>query len=162
MTSLSEIIRKRLAVEAELDAKAKEFLKYQKESMSAIATLKNEEAILENGFDLDKIKLGRKVVSIKGNPYGDTGCSKEKTIAEEAIKDILDGCKHLKTEYFGNKRYEGYYQRSDHAYYFGPTYGTIVDSIRLNIRERILSPEEEDAAVYYIRVYNKIPKEPKK
>lgn len=156
--TLTEIIRQRTALEAELDGKARDFLKYQKETTAEINALKEKEALLENGFDLEKVELGRMVVTINGNPYGDTGCSKDKTIAEEAIRDILDGCKKLKVEYFGNKRYEGFYQRSDHDYGLGPTYGTIVDRIELNIRKRDLTPEEAEAAIYYIRVYNKIEK----
>lgn len=156
--TLKEIIRQRILLEAELSKKYWEFQDFQKKTTAEIDTLKEKEALLENGFDLEKVELGRTIVTIKGNPYGDTGCSKEKTIAEEAIRDILDGCKRLKTEYFGNKRYEGFYQRSNHPYGFGPTYGTIVDRIELNIRKRDLTPEEVEAAVYYIRVYNRIEK----
>lgn len=156
--TLTEIIRQRILLEAELSKKYWEFQDFQKKTTAEIDALKEKEALLENGFNLEKVELGRTVVSIKGNPYGDTGCSKDKTIAEEAIRDILDGCKKLKVEYFGNKRYEGFYQRSDHDYGFGPTYGTIVDRIELSIRKRDLTPEEVEAAIYYIRVYNKIEK----
>lgn len=156
--TLTEIIRQRILLEAELSKKYWEFQDFQKKITAEIDALKEKESLLENGFDLEKIELGRTVVTIKGNPYGDTGCSKDKTIAEEAIRDILDGCKRLKVEYFGNKRYEGFYQRSNHDYGFGPTYGSIVDRVELNIRKRDLTSEEAEAAVYYIRVYNKIEK----
>lgn len=64
-------------------------------------------------------------------------------------------CKHLRKEYFGQKRYEGYHQRSDHPYGFGPTNGSIVEEVGLRNREKELSDEEVEAAVYFMTVWQR-------
>lgn len=161
MATLTEIISARLASEKELTKLTEEYRAARDRLTEAIAFCKEQEAILGSGLDLEKINLGRKILRIQGDPYGITdGCSgKDNTIAEEAVRDIMDGCRKLRTEYFGNKRYGRYYQRNDCRYGWGPSCGGIVDRIGLRNWQddfRELTPEEVEAAIYYIRNYNQI------
>lgn len=160
MASISKIIKERLALEAELKAMTESFERRKKELTQQISQHKEQEQIVSSGLDLEKIELGKKVLYVYGNPYErcqDTKSDGSNTLAKLAIADILDGCKHLRKEYFGQKRYEGYHQRSDHPYGFGPSHGSIVEEVGLRNREKELSDEEVEAAVYYLTVWQQLP-----
>lgn len=160
MASISKIIKERLALEAELKAMTESFERRKKEITQQISQHKEQEQIVSSGLDLEKIELGKKVLYVYGNPYErcqDTKFDGSNTLAKLAIADILDGCKHLRKEYFGQKRYEGYHQRSDHPYYCGPSHGSIVEEVGLRNREKELSDEEVEAAVYYLTVWQQLP-----
>ena len=64
----------------------------------------------------------------------------------------------MKKQYFGNKRYSGYYQESSHSYGMGPSHGSIVDEVGLkqDARKRDLTDEEKDACIYYLKNYTAI------
>lgn len=161
MANISEIISERNSLENELAEITREFEKRSKDLSSRIALLKQKEEIVKEGLDLDKIELGRSFISVCGNPYALTDDNRDgkHSIAKAAIDDILNGCRKLKSEYFGNKVYGSYYQRCDCEYHYGPTHGSIVDEIGLRDRERIpTTPEEIEVSVYYLSVYEKIPK----
>ena len=151
---ISTIISERQSLQKELAELTRQYKK-QKAALSArIEELKGKEELVAKGFDLEKVELGRSLIFVKGNPYALTDGihTQEETIAECAIADILDGCKHLKEKFFGNKRYEGFYQRCDCKYHYWPTYGYIEDEISLCDPDRIPeTPEEIEAAIYYIQ-----------
>lgn len=157
---ISEIVKARLMLEDELESIEREYKEKVQSLSLRIEKCKEKERLMSTGFDIEKIELGRKLIEITGNPYAynDDVKHESQTIASLAIEDILNGCKHLKGEYFGNKQYAGFYQRCDCRYHYCPTYGTIVDEIGLNVRDRELTPEEVEAAVYYIKVYPEIKK----
>lgn len=160
MASISKIIKERLALEAELKAMTESFERRKNELTQQIGKCKEQEQIVSSGLDLEKIELGKKVLYVYGNPYKrcqDTKSDGSNTLAKLAIADILDGCKHLRKEYFGQKRYEGYHQRRDHPYGLGPSHGSIVEEVGLRNREKELSDEEVEAAVYYLTVWQQLP-----
>ena len=159
MKKLFEIVQERNAIEIEL----KEEIKSHNNKVSVlekqISELKRLESIGENNIDLEKVRVAEKILSVGGNPYGKTDDVIKfgyKTIAEQAIIDIADGCPHLKRRYFGNKRYEGFYQGCDCEYGYGPRHGSIVDRIELRNTQKELSDEEKDACIYYLKNYVKI------
>lgn len=122
-----------------------------------IKELERIESAAMNDLNIDYIQIAESILRVYGNPYGITdNC--ESTIAYYAITDIATGCNHLKKEFFGNKRYSGYYQRNDCNYGYGPSHGSTVDYIGLkdDARKRDLTGEEKDACIYYLRNYKKI------
>ena len=160
MASISKIIKERLALEDELKAMTESFERRKKELTQQISQHKEQEQIVSSDLDLDKVEAGRKILYVHGNPYGESDdvlLDLSNTIAKCAIADILDGCKHLRAEYFGNKRYEGYYQRCDCNYGFGPSHGRIVDSIELRNPKMELTEDDVEAAVYYLTVWQQLP-----
>jgi len=115
--------------------------------------------ICANGIDDSKVLLAENVIYVHGN-YEKAG---EDRIGcrEDALSDILQGGKKIKTEYFGTKNYAHWHgQRSDHSYGCGPKHGSINFQIGLiqPIRERdgLLTEEEIEAAVYYLRNLKRI------
>ena len=158
MAKISDIIRERLDCEHELVCLNNLYKEQKKIIEDRIKELSEKEKVVSEGLDLEKIELGKKVLYIHGNPYQrcqDTKSDGSNTLAKLAIADILDGCKHLRREYFGQKRYEGYHQRSDHSYGYGPSHGSIVEEVGLRNREKELSEEEVEAAVYFLTVWQK-------
>lgn len=108
---------------------------------------------ISRGLDPDRMALGRRILDVSGNPWARTdGCASGDTIAEAAIRDIANGCPRLRETFFGNKRYEGFYQRCDCRYGYCPVHGSIVDEVGLSrdYRDRTLTDEEADAAIYYL------------
>lgn len=154
---LTDLVRRRVVRETELSLKTKEFEKFRDEAVAEITRLKAEEAVVKKGYDLEKIRLAQTVIRISGNPYAETDDVRRgaKTIAEYAIQDLVSGCEILKKTYFGNKRYDGYYQYDCHDYGYGPTHGSTVDYIGLKTSNE-LTEEGVDAAIYYIMVYNEL------
>lgn len=145
MRRVSDVIKERITLTKELASKRETFQKEEKELVDKISKLKRLENIGATGLDLDKVELAEKILSIQGNPYGHK-------IIHLAIDDIATGCNHLKNKYFGNKRYEGFYQRQDCEYGYGPKHGAIVDKIALKSSyQRDLTPDEQDACIYYLQ-----------
>ena len=120
-----------------------------------INELKRLEAIGSDGLDLDKIQMAEKIIYCHGNPDG--SCEGE-VLTELAAIDIANDHPHLSKRYFGNKRYSGFYQRTDCSYGMGPSHGGIVDEVGMKNESRgqMLCDEEKDACIYYLKNYSKI------
>ena len=158
MKTLNTIVLERSQKQDELSKKTREFEDERRRLSSEIAELSRLEILGCEGLSLQLIQIAEKVISVKGNPYGITSdmSNGHKNIAELAILDIAQGCPSLKKEYYGNKIYGSYYQRCDCKYGYGPSHGSIVDSIELRDRKGDLSEEEKDACIYYLHNYKKI------
>lgn len=105
-------------------------------------------------LDNTKILLAEHVIQVSGK-YQNVGGEKASAL-ESAIRDLLDGGKCMRTEYFGIKNYDRFIgQRCDFEYGMWPTHGNIVFSIGLSRplrgNARALTEEEIDASVYYLR-----------
>ena len=159
MRKLHEIVKERSEKQQELELKRKTFEGESYVLNIEIEELKRLENVAQAGLDLQKVQAAEAVLSVTGDPYGGADSSfGSPTIAELAIVDIATGCKHLKAEYYGNKRYESYYQRSNHPYGYGPRHGSIVDEIALKHPDVELSDEEKDACIYYLKNYAEVKK----
>jgi hypothetical protein len=159
MKKLHEIVKERIEKEQTLKSLFESFETNKNKLISEINGLKRIEDIAQNNIDIIKVQLAETILNIHGDPYGKADITfNSPVIAELAINDIANNCLHMKTKYFGNKKYEGYYQRSNHEYGFGPKHGTIVDEIGLksNVRNRELTDDEKDACIYYIKNYMKL------
>jgi hypothetical protein len=156
---LFEIVKERVKKQEALAILKKDF-DYNKLLLeNEIKELIEFENMLGVNLDLNKVFIAKNILKCIGDIYGkaDAGFG-SLVIAELAIIDIANGCKHLKKQYFGNKRYSGYYQRSNHEYGYGPAHGGIVDEIALasDARERDLTEDEKDACIYYLKNYKLI------
>lgn len=162
MKTLSEIVRARVAAEKLCREKAAEWTEFSREINAEIERLRRLEAVAAAGVDIAKVQLAETILVVEGQPsiHVDGRC-----IADEAIRDLATGCRHLKKEFFGNKRYDSYYQACDCSYGMGPRHGSIVDEVGLNrdARGRELTAEETDACIYYLMNYStiKLAKQPK-
>jgi hypothetical protein len=157
MKKLFEIVAERNQKQIELASLRKEFEAKEKSLSNEIQSLLKLENTAENGFDVIKIQLAESVLAIGGNPYGNTDGGGKK-LAERAIIDIANNTQFMRKQYFGNKRYSGYYQESSHSYGMGPSHGSIVDEVGLkqDARKRDLTDEEKDASIYYLKNYTAI------
>jgi len=157
MKKLFEIVAERNQKQIELASLRKEFEAKEKSLSNEIQSLLKLENTAENGFDVIKIQLAESVLVIGGNPYGNTDGGGKK-LAERAIIDIANNTQFMRKQYFGNKRYSGYYQESSHSYGMGPSHGSIVDEVGLkqDARKRDLTDEEKDASIYYLKNYTAI------
>lgn len=97
----------------------------------------------------DMIEMGKSILDLRFPELrqGGYGMIYESLITD-AKQDLATGCKKLKTVYFGQKRYEGFDQREDHKYGYGPRHGYIYQSIGLKNPERELSDEQIEACLY--------------
>ena len=107
------------------------------------------------GLDSDKIQLAETVIYANG----DYGHGDDFAAVKEAINDIAKGCKELRVEYFATKNYaHWFHQGTQHGYGYGPSHGSVVFSIGLlpEARRRDLTPDEADAAIYYLSNIGKV------
>lgn len=159
MKKLHEIVKERFTKQNELSQKTEAFKKERAKLNSEIQELLRLENVAHNGLDLDKIQIAEKLIRISGNPFGKTSDVTKFNgivIAECAIIDIAEDCKKMRTQFFGNKEYGGFYQRCDCKYGYGPRHGSIVDRIGLIDKEHQFTDDEKDACIYYIKNYNAI------
>lgn len=104
------------------------------------------------GLDLTKVELGRKALYLSGS-Y--TNSPQRRGVVKDAIDWIATGEKRtyhtLEGGYFGVKNYSGFGdQREDHQYGMGPRHGSIVFAVGLREPKRNLTPDEREAALYYL------------
>lgn len=157
MKKLHEVVKERHERQKELNLKTKTFKEEESRLDSEIEELLRLENVAQEGLDIAKIQIAEDILDVRGNIYGKTDWgSGVPTIAELAIVDIAEDCEFMKSKYFGNKQYEGYYQRCNSEYGYGPRHGSIIDRIGLKNPKTKLTDDEKDACIYYIKNYNKI------
>ena len=76
----------------------------------------------------------------------------EISLIEKAIIDISKGITDLKHNYYGMKRYDGYFQESNHPYGYGPKHGYIVQSVGLKKRDINYSIEDVEDMLYLLLI----------
>ena len=157
MKKLFEIVAERHKKQIELESLRKEFEAKEESLSNEIRILLKLENTALNGFDVIKIQLAESVLYVDGNPYGNTDV-RDKSLAERAMIDIANNTQLLRRQFFGNKRYDGFYEEWSDTYGSGPTYGSIVDEVglRRDARGRDLTDDEKDAAIYYLKNFTAI------
>jgi hypothetical protein len=151
---LFEIVKDRVSLEEDLTELHDKYTSESNKLISKINELRRLESLNKVGLDTDRIQKAETLIKVYGDIY--TISEPPKSIAELAIEDIAYDCKHLCKEFYGNKRYESFYQRSDHQYGFGPKHGSIVDYIGLRKPNINLSDEDKNNCIYYLQNYNLI------
>lgn len=114
-----------------------------------------------DGIDYDKVTLARTIIYVRGQ-YAKGGEDRASVI-RDAVKQLSTGepirafYGDLWHHYFATKSYDRWYgQRSDHPYHMGPGHGSIifevglVDAVRKNRTYSDLTPDEIEAAIYFL------------
>lgn len=155
MKKLHQIVKERFEKQKELSEKTNDFKAECKKLDAEIQELLRLEAVGQSGAELDKVQIAEEILNIQGDPFGvvDGGSA---AIADLAVIDVAEDFIKMRNQYFGNKKYSGYYQRCNCEYGMGPKHGTIVDRIELKDTEREYTDEEKDACIYYIKNYKEI------
>lgn len=153
--NLADLITKQAEWRQKLQAATKEWERQRDGILSEIRICQELIEQAKSGLDDAKILHAEHVIYAGGKfgPIGDDAAT-----VQEAIADIAAGCPKLRHEYFGTKNYDRWtHQRSNHTYGYGPSHGSIVFEIGLPgpVRDRLrnggeLTPEEKDAAIYYL------------
>ena len=157
--TLHELIIQEESIKEQLKNVKLKFDKTYSDLRSALQKAQIKVRMLKNNLNVEILIRAKELIQIEGNPYAQTDDVMKhgsNTIAQDAIIDIAQDAPKLKMGYFGNKKYEGFYQRSDHDYSFGPAHGSIVDGIYLRVRDRKLTDQEKDDCIYYLLNYEKI------
>lgn len=136
-------------------AKKDTYLRELNELDNQINKVKINIELLNNNIDLNKFSLGRKILRIQfQESCHDTLLPLNNNLIEACKKDILNDFNSLRYEYFGYKEYAQYYQREDHSYGYGPSHGSIVESIGLSSSYRgsnyKFTNEEKEACLYLL------------
>lgn len=130
--------------------------KYLAENTRLNAMLGNARTTLSKhaaGLDVDKITLAETILYVGDFAKGGTDRA---SAVQDAIKWFATGkagYRGLQHEYFGTKSYDRWHgQRCDCEYGMGPRHGSIIFRIELSrdARNRDLTAEEKDAAIYYL------------
>lgn len=153
---LREVIKRRYQLADELSQLDSDYKSKKTKLISNINKCIEEEKMLSENLDTDKIKLANSVMYIDGNILREN--DNYAHLDEMAMKDISLGTPKLRKEYFGIKRYSGYVQEVECEYYSCPTYGSIIAEVGLRegVRDRDLTEEEADACIYLLKNFKKI------
>lgn len=126
----------------------------EKSRLKAMAdAAKTTLAQYKDGLDVDKIRLAETVLYVSDFAKG--GEERGGAVAD-AIKWFATGkagYRGLRHEYFGTKSYDRWHgQRCDCEYGMGPRHGSIIFRIELRreARDRDLTTDEKNAAIYYL------------
>lgn len=156
MKTLSQIVSEKAELNEKLAKARSDFKDLERNLLHEIKELEALEGLAVNAIlDIEKVQIAKEIISVSGNP--ENNCDGE-VIADLACIDIANGCKHLRKQYFGNKRYEGFYQRNDCQYGYGPRHGSICDKVGMSdkFRDAELTDEQKDACIYYLKNLKKI------
>lgn len=106
--------------------------------------------------DLDPVKvaLAESAFYFSGDPRD---CEDGHDAIHDALNIIASQEDPLATEYIGLKHYDRWRgQRSDHTYGMGPRHGSIMCSIGRRNRVHKPTPEQREAALYFLHNWGKI------
>lgn len=165
----------RMEMKMELATAAREMHSLQKDLAEHLDAAKRRETELREsirqranvlsssaeGIELAKVELAKTIIYANGS-YSRAGEDRASVIAD-AIRQLSTGTPvravygDLWHRYFGTKNYDRWSgQRSDHPYFMGPGHGSIVfevgltEDVRKNRTHADLTPEEIEAAIYYL------------
>jgi hypothetical protein len=151
--TLPEIVKEKAKVREEQDRLKVDFEKKMNLLKNSEKQFERLEQIALKDINIHYVQIAESILRVQGDI---SALVDGRRINEAAALDIANDCSHMRREYFGNKRYEGYYQGSDHPYGYGPKHGGIVDMVGLKDPARRLSEEEQTACIYYLMAYNRI------
>lgn len=149
--TLLEINKAVLSLDEDFSAKYEEFKKYKEDYISKKNELLAKSVLCKHQLDIEKFERGKSLLRLQF-PKNRKGLHEAiyPSLVVSAIQDLTKGAKKLQKEYIGQKRYQGYDQRCDCKYGFGPTYGYIYQSIGLEYPEEILTDNDIDDCLYVL------------
>lgn len=158
---LATAAREMHALRKELGSHLDEAKRREAELREQIRQRANVLASSAEGIDVAKIELAKTIVFVRGT-YAKGGDDRASVISD-AVKQLSTGepirafYGDLWSHYFGTKSYDRWNgQRSDHQYGYGPGHGStifavgLVEAVRNDRKPTDLTPEEIDAAIYYL------------
>jgi len=155
-TPLLELNKKLLELQNDYSNKEKEYKDYCETMNSGIARIKKDISLYKNSVDADKINYAMQILDLefptKRDYYTDkyTFYPIYQDLVNSAKKDLVSGVSKLKREYIGQKRYEGFDQRTDCEYGYGPSHGYIYQRIGLRNPKRELSDYDIECCLYLL------------
>lgn len=125
-----------------------------------IADLEHQKELMQvSSLSVEEIAMARSLVRIRGSLLEDA-----QGAFQAAIDDLSEGGVRLCQRYIGAKRYDGFHQREDHNYGYGPAHGSTVFAIELTREARSrearppLSREERDVVVRWLLIEMEVAK----
>lgn len=159
--NLAALERTKIDLRARLGEEIKRHESATKALRADLVTAENSVQLLGAGIDEAVIERAKQVIYVTG-AYAFAGDDRAAQ-REAAIAAIVSGGEKLRHEYFGTKNYDRWHgQAANHSYGMGPRHGSISFAIGLTgeVRKRaageMLTEEDMDAAVYYLRNLEKI------
>lgn len=154
--SLLGLNRKLLEMQDEYESKKKAFDEYCTDINRKMNQVRRDISLCKSSIDVNKINHAMSILDlqfpIQRNYYG--GPEKVLPIYTDLVsaakKDLSTGATKLRTEYIGQKRYEGFDQRTDCRYGYGPSHGSIYQRIGLRNPERELSDYDIECCLYLL------------
>jgi hypothetical protein len=154
--SLLSLNRELIALDEDLKVKAKEFEEYRDKYLANKKRILDRMNIAKHSVDAVKFEHGIDILRLEfpGTRRYNDGPVTYKMIYTDLIsdakRDLANGAVRLKKVYFGQKQYEGYDQREDHAYGMGPRHGSIYQRIGLKKPSEELSDYDIECALYVL------------
>jgi hypothetical protein len=153
-TSLAAVERDIAAVHEDINAEKERHKMALAGLESTRQRLVEQRNMAVRGVDPDTLALAKSVIYVEGSVREQAGGA-----FTAAIEAIAAGGDELLTKYIGAKRYDGFHQRCDCKYGYGPSHGYIVFEVGLtrDIREKAWPPDEHplteeqaDAAIRWL------------
>lgn len=150
MKTLTELNRELLSAEEELEAIEQTYKEKKSNNALRQSKIKSEIALVKRSVNPEKIRNGLGLLKLKF-PQTHNGFSCiYKSLVDDAKRDVATGCNNLKHKYIGQKRYDGFDQREDHRYGYGPRHGYIYQSIGLVNPKEPLNEEQAETCLYLL------------
>jgi hypothetical protein len=159
--NLAALERAKIDLRAQLGEETKRHEAAAKALRAELLATETSVQMASAGIDEALVARARLVIDIGGSyAKGGTDRASER---EEAIAAIVAGGEKMRHDYFGTKNYDRWSgQGAHHSYGMGPRHGSMCFTIGLtsDVRKRpvgsMLTEEDMDAAVYYLRNLEKI------
>ena len=158
MGSLKQIELEISNARAEFKKESENFKTTEAKFQSLEKELLRQKELLVNDYNIDRIKNAERFISIKG-VFKYYGCGDTEEMLLKAIKDVADGFKVLKREYFGCKNYERFVcQGVTCQYGYSPSHGSVCFEIELNrdFRNKKIEDTDVEDVLYYLNNLKKL------
>ena len=154
--SLLGLNRELIALDEDIKIKTKEFEEYKEQYFIKKKRILDRMNIAKHSVDTVKFEHGLEILRLEfpgSRKYNNGPITYRMIYADlinDAKRDLANGALRLKKVYFGQKQYEGYDQREDHAYGMGPRHGSIYQRIGLRNPSTDLSDYDVECALYVL------------
>ncbi len=156
-TPLLDLNKELLVLQNEYEEKKKVFDAYRESVNIKIAEIRKDISLYKSSIDAKKINHAMSILRLEFPGENRRYDSLKKTVlpiydslVNAAMTDLVSGLKILKKEYIGQKKYQGFDQRCDCEYGYGPSHGYIYQSIGLYNPKKELSEYDIECCLYLL------------
>jgi len=155
-TPLMELNKALLAMEDEYTNKEKEYKEYCAAANMRMTKIKKDINLYKSSVDANKINYAMNILDLRFPTNKDYRTGKRtyskiySSLVSAAKTDLVSGLNKLKREYIGQKYYEGFDQRCDCEYGYGPSHGSVYQSIGLRNPKMELSDYDIECCLYLL------------